>query len=425
MAATETAAKAADALDGLYRAHVGEVYRYAYAVLGNHADAEDVTQTTFVNALRALERGERPRKPSNWLITIAHNIVRQRFRTQQARPAEVELDGDVAVEQAADTDGPSLDELVRALQRIPSSQREALVMRELEGRSYKEIQAILGLTPGALETLMFRARRSLAGELENLVTCERAELALSMRLDGRLARKERRRLDEHLRECPACARLDASHAKRRGAFKALAVLPLPLSLTLFKGAPSASAATGLSTLGAGGMAVAGGGSAGTAGGLLAGGMAVKAAALVTAVTVAGGVGYEGVKHVQERTSPRPPAAASTSVDNESATGSGSREPARVLPPPGPRRHRRARARVAAPNPPRVRPPLRAPPPRERGSPPAVPTARPTRPRTRPAETQAPGRARAPRAHAKGAPRPGRRAASRPVPPPPGRQGRSR
>ena len=44
------------ALDDLYRRHVGDVYRYTYAVLGNHADAEDVTQTTFVNALRALER---------------------------------------------------------------------------------------------------------------------------------------------------------------------------------------------------------------------------------------------------------------------------------------------------------------------------------------------------------------------------------
>ena len=91
MAATETATRAARGIDDLYRAHVGEVYRYAYAVLGNHADAEDVTQTTFVNALRALERGDRPRKPSNWLITIAHNVVRQRFRTQKARPVEVEL----------------------------------------------------------------------------------------------------------------------------------------------------------------------------------------------------------------------------------------------------------------------------------------------------------------------------------------------
>lgn len=60
-------------------------------------------------------------------------------------------------------------------------------MRELEGRPYKEIAEILGTSVGALETLLFRARRSLAEELENLVTCDRAELAISSRQDGRLS----------------------------------------------------------------------------------------------------------------------------------------------------------------------------------------------------------------------------------------------
>ena len=68
MAATEAGSRAARTLDDLYRRHGGEVYRYAYGMLGNRADAEDVTQTTFVNALRALERGESPRKPSSWLL---------------------------------------------------------------------------------------------------------------------------------------------------------------------------------------------------------------------------------------------------------------------------------------------------------------------------------------------------------------------
>src|SRR6476659_7153772 len=126
MSAAESSVAASRALDDLYRNHAGEVYRYAYAVLGNHADAEDVVQTTFVNALRALERGERPRKPSNWLITITHNIVRQRFRQQQSRPAEVELIREVA-QEPVESNGPSMEELVRALQRIPPNQREALV----------------------------------------------------------------------------------------------------------------------------------------------------------------------------------------------------------------------------------------------------------------------------------------------------------
>lgn len=311
MAVSEPRFGAARALDELYRAHAAEVYRYAYAVLGNRADAEDVTQTTFVNALRALERGERPRTPTNWLITIAHNIVRQRFRQQQARPAEVELDANVAAAQRSDDDGTSIQDLVRALQRIPPSQREALVMRELEGRSYKEIGGILGLSNSALETLLFRARRSLAEELDNLVSCERAELALSRQLDGRLSRKERRRLDAHVRECASCARLQVSESRSRRAFKGLALLPLPLPLTLFK-APSASAAAGLSTIGTG-AGVAGGVSlgtaAGTAGGLAAGGVAAKVAALVAVAAVAGGTGYEGVKQVQQHSSPKRPARA--------------------------------------------------------------------------------------------------------------------
>ncbi|HKX48771.1 MAG TPA: sigma-70 family RNA polymerase sigma factor, partial [Gaiellaceae bacterium] len=250
MAATESSTRAMVALDDLYRRHVGDVYRYTYAVLGNHADAEDVTQTTFVNALRALERGETPRNASHWLLAISHNLVRQRWRQAAARPAVVELVHDVPDEPEDDED-VELDELVRALQRIPPSQREALVMRELEGRPYSEIAELLGITTSALETLLFRARRSLADELENLVTCQNAELSISKSLDGRLSRKERKRLDEHLAECEDCARLAGAAKRQRKAFKGLALLPLPVGLALFKGAPAASAAT-VTTIGVAG-----------------------------------------------------------------------------------------------------------------------------------------------------------------------------
>ena len=298
MATTAIGIQAKSDLDELYRAHAAEVYRYVYAVLGNRADAEDVTQTTFVNALRALERGERPRKPANWLITIAHNLIRQRFRQQQSRPRQVELDRDVPTLEA-DADGPAIEDLVRALQRIPESQREALVLREMEGRSYKEISGILDVSETALESLIFRARRSLAEELENLVTCDRAELALSQQTDGRLGRKERKRLVAHLEECPSCARVATLGLKRRRAFKGLAVLPLPFTLTIFKGAPSASAAIGLPTIG-------GGTAAGTAAGAGASAVAAKIAIGVAAVAIAGGAGYEGVKVVREPATPAGP-----------------------------------------------------------------------------------------------------------------------
>ncbi|HUQ23388.1 MAG TPA: sigma-70 family RNA polymerase sigma factor [Gaiellaceae bacterium] len=301
MAATETGADAARELDELYREHSAEVYRYAYAVLGDSADAEDITQTTFVNALRALERGEHPRKPTNWLITIAHNLMRQRFRQQATRPREVELDRDLPATEAGD-EGPAIEDLVRALQRIPPPQREALVLREMEGRSYKEISDILGVSQAALEARIFRARRSLAEELENLDTCDRAELALSRRADGRLSRKDRKRLVAHLESCPSCARVVVLGMRRRRAFKVLALVPLPLSLTLFKGAPSASAAaTGAAATGA----------AGTAAAVGASGVTTKLAIALAAVAVTGGAGYEGVKAVRDPATPTPTPAAKT------------------------------------------------------------------------------------------------------------------
>ena len=67
------------AFESLYRSYVGDVYRYALALLRNPADAEDVTQTTFMNAYRAIQRGDEIRKPHNWLIKIAHNTARSRF----------------------------------------------------------------------------------------------------------------------------------------------------------------------------------------------------------------------------------------------------------------------------------------------------------------------------------------------------------
>lgn len=300
MAVTEQSARASRALDDLYRRHAAEVYRYTYAVLGNHADAEDVTQATFMNALRALERGERPRKPANWLLVIAHNLVRQRFRQAQARPVEVRLNVDVAHSEHEDEATPSVEELVQALGRIPPAQREAIVMREFEGRSYAEICEILQITTSALETLLFRARRSLADELENVVTCARAEQDVSRLLDGRLSRRERRRLMDHVQSCPSCARFEAFQRKQRRALKGLALLPLPASLTLFKGVHGASAA-GLPTIGAAATAAATGGGAASGGaafgGFALGGTVVKAAAVVAAAAVAAGGSYEGVQHV--------------------------------------------------------------------------------------------------------------------------------
>jgi RNA polymerase sigma factor (sigma-70 family) len=318
MAVTESGHLASREIDDLYRAHVAEVYRYAFAVLGNHADAEDITQTTFLNAYRALEQGVKPRKASNWLLTIASNAIKQRFRAEQSRPRQVELDERIAHAGADDDDdGPSVGELLTALSKIPPQQRQAIVLREFEGRSYSEIAEILGVTTSALETLLFRARRSLAEELEHQLTCTEAQLSVSQSVDGRLGRKERRRLRDHLAECPDCARFARLQQRHRSALRGLALVPIPLSLTLFKGLEgSASAAAVPIGAGASSVAVAAGvgtgtTAVGTTGGVLASGVGLKVAAVVAAAGVAGGVGVAGSSEMGKSPAnppKRPPAA---------------------------------------------------------------------------------------------------------------------
>ena len=143
-------------------------------------------------------------------------------------------------------------------------------MRELEGRSYAEIAEILETSVSAVETLLFRARRALREQLEGTLTCAEAERAISRQTDGRLARPERAALRAHLRQCKECERLGRSQRAHKKAFKALALVPIPTSLTSLFG---------------GGGAVVGGG------------VALKAAAFVAAGVVATGVGYQGAREL--------------------------------------------------------------------------------------------------------------------------------
>ena len=268
--------------DKLYRQHAASVYRYLRAVLGNHADAEDVTQQVFLNAYRALENGTRPRRAENWLFTIAHNEARRHFRDTRGRKLEVELEEDDLASDVSERSGPSAADILRALQQLTPNQRSALVMREFEGRSYAEISRIMGMSQAALETLVFRARRALAEALEDGLTCEEAELALSRRLDRRLSRREARRLKAHMRECRVCVGFEVRQKRQRSLLRGLgSVIPVPVSLFAFRGEQAAAAAGGLTA----GAAVTGGSA----------GVAAKAAAVVAAVTVAGGVGATTVR----------------------------------------------------------------------------------------------------------------------------------
>jgi RNA polymerase sigma factor (sigma-70 family) len=145
----------------LYRRYVKDVYHYALALLRNPDDAEDVTQTTFMNAYRAYQRGIEIEKPQNWLIKIAHNVARTRYARAGRRVKEVPLEDHVEQLSVPEAERPDVTSVLRALGRLPFNQRAALVMRELEGRSYAEIADTIGVSVSAVETLIFRARKSL------------------------------------------------------------------------------------------------------------------------------------------------------------------------------------------------------------------------------------------------------------------------
>jgi RNA polymerase sigma factor (sigma-70 family) len=152
----------------LYERHRGRVLRFCQSRLGSREDAEDATQTTFMNAVGALRRGTVPHAEAAWLLRIAENVCHHRHRTA-ARRAESACDPTVLEDVVEAAPGPP-DELIHlaaALESLPERQRLAVLLREWQGLSYDEIGTELGLSHSAVETLLFRGRRGLAQALEH------------------------------------------------------------------------------------------------------------------------------------------------------------------------------------------------------------------------------------------------------------------
>ena len=153
----------------LFERHSDLVYRYCLRMLGSREDAEDATQTTFIQALRALRRGVVPNFEQAWLLTIARNECKSRYRAgSRRRQRELAHDPQVLAEFAAAAPNGGDGRLIgvrAALERLPETQRNALLLREWQGRSYNEIARELGVSRPAVEALLFRARRGLAREL--------------------------------------------------------------------------------------------------------------------------------------------------------------------------------------------------------------------------------------------------------------------
>ena len=157
----------------LYRAHLRDVYSYAYYRVGNHHDAEDLTEQTFLQAYRHFERAQResegrPLRP--WLIRIAHNLASNYHRDRARRP-EAALE---AVEPPSHPHGTEqivegreeLRVVMARLERLSDDRRDALIMRFALDMDNREIARALGRTEGATKVLIHRAIRQLEEGLQ-------------------------------------------------------------------------------------------------------------------------------------------------------------------------------------------------------------------------------------------------------------------
>jgi RNA polymerase sigma factor (sigma-70 family) len=168
--------RGADAAGELYERYSGPIFGYCLHQLGSREEAEDAVQTTFMNAFRGLQRGIVPELESAWLFKIAHNVCLSRRRSTWRR-GRVEAPNNLEVLQevvpAHERIGDELIRLQDVLEEMPENQRRAILLREWQGLTYREIADELELSQSAVETLIFRARRALAAGLEEAPTDER------------------------------------------------------------------------------------------------------------------------------------------------------------------------------------------------------------------------------------------------------------
>ncbi len=156
------------AFTDLYHSHLRDVYSYAYYRIGNHHDAEDLTEQTFLQAYRHFERARResdgrPLRP--WLIRIAHNLAANYYRDRSRRP-QTQLEDAAIVSDRHRTDElvEGREELARVLEgvsRLPGDRREALIMRFALDMTNREIARALDRSEGATKVLLHRAIRQL------------------------------------------------------------------------------------------------------------------------------------------------------------------------------------------------------------------------------------------------------------------------
>jgi RNA polymerase sigma factor (sigma-70 family) len=210
------------AFEELYVRYRVRIRAYVSRILADGDQAEDVVQEVFISALGRLRDTERPIAFKPWIYQIAKNACIDELRRAR-RGLEVPLDrerGSVEeqIEFLSQTPGPELaveskqqlDDLQGAFRGVSKLHHRVLVLRELEGLSYTEIGGRLGMSRAMVESTLFRARRRLAEEYEELISGRRCERTRALIDDWRgrplrrLGVRERRWLMRHLSHCQRC-----------------------------------------------------------------------------------------------------------------------------------------------------------------------------------------------------------------------------
>lgn len=142
--------------------HMPALRRYAHALTGNGADAEDLFQDCLERAL-AHEKSWRGANLKAWLFTLMTNRHKNTLRSARARPQTTSLDAATQIaEQQSEPDPFAHDRLVKAMRLISEDGRAVLLLVVLEGYTYAEVAAILEIPIGTVMSRLSRARRHLS-----------------------------------------------------------------------------------------------------------------------------------------------------------------------------------------------------------------------------------------------------------------------
>jgi len=146
--------------------HIPRLRRYARALTGERARADDLVQDTLERALIKLHLWQPGSDLRAWLFTLMHNVFINQLRAQSVR-STVELDDEAAqvAVRPTQTDGLEVRDLQAALLRLPEEQREVLLLVGLDQMTYEATAGVLGIPVGTVMSRLSRARERLRGLL--------------------------------------------------------------------------------------------------------------------------------------------------------------------------------------------------------------------------------------------------------------------